>query len=104
MTRLEFEIPPDRGSDGSKIMAIDNNHYVQDIAAWMFEILARCFPVCSASDEFHYFPQAQAQKEDWSRWDDFSPEAVEELAGKLLAWGGGSGATGKKHVRSGHAH
>jgi len=67
-------------------MAIDNNHHVQDIAARMFETLARCFPVCSASDEFHYFPQAQAQKEDRSRWDDFSPEAVEELAGKLLAW------------------
>ena len=67
-------------------MAIDNNHTVQDIAARMFETLARCFPVCSASDEFHYFPQAQALKEDWSRWDDFSPEAVEELTEKLLAW------------------
>ena len=67
-------------------MAIDNNHTVQDIAARMFETLARCFPVCSTSDEFHYFPQAQALKEDWSRWDDFSPEVVEELAEKLLAW------------------
>ena len=66
--------------------AFDKNHDVQDVAARMFEELARCFPVCSASDKFHYFPQAQALKEDWSRWDDFSPEAVEELAGKLLAW------------------
>ena len=66
--------------------AFDNNYDVQDVAARMFEELARCFPVCSASDEFHYFPQAQALRKDWSRWDDFSPEAVEELAEKLLAW------------------
>ena len=66
--------------------AFDNNHDVQDIAARMFEALARCFPICSASDEFHYFPQVQSLKEDWSRWDDFSQEAVEEIADKLLAW------------------
>jgi len=66
--------------------AFDNNHDVQDIATRMFEALARCFPICSASDEFHYFPQVQSLKEDWSRWDDFSQEAVEEIADKLLAW------------------
>ena len=67
-------------------MVIDNNHDVQDRAARMLEELTRCFPVCSASDEFHYFPQAQSLKKDWFRWDDFSPEAVEELARKLLVW------------------
>jgi uncharacterized protein (DUF885 family) len=66
--------------------AFDNNRDVQDIAARMFEELARCFPVCSASDEFHYFPQAQSLKKDWSRWDDFSQDAVKVIASKLLVW------------------
>ena len=70
------------------------NHYdkslataaVQALADRMFEALAQHFPVCSGSDEFHYFPQAQPLEHDWSRWDDFSPDAVEEVAGKLSAW------------------
>lgn len=59
---------------------------VQALADRMFEALAQHFPVCSASDEFHYFPQAQPAEHDWSRWDDFSPDAVEEMASKLSAW------------------
>jgi uncharacterized protein (DUF885 family) len=59
---------------------------VQALADRMFEALAQHFPVCSASDEFHYFPQAQPAEHDWSRWDDFSPDAVEAMASKLSAW------------------
>ena len=59
---------------------------VQTLADRMFEALAQRFPVCSASDEFHYFPQAQPGEYDWSTWDDFSPEAVEDIASKLSAW------------------
>ncbi len=59
---------------------------VQALADRIFEALAQHFPVCSGSDEFHYFPQAQPLEHDWSRWDNFSPDAVGELAGKLSAW------------------
>jgi len=59
---------------------------VQDLADGMFEALARHFPVCSASDEFHYFPQARSSEHDWSKWDEFSPDAVDDAAGKLSAW------------------
>ena len=59
---------------------------VQALADRMFEALAQHFPVCSGSDEFHYFPQAQPLEYDWSKWDDFSPDAVWEVAGKLSAW------------------
>jgi hypothetical protein len=45
-------------------------------AVEVFDALARQFPVCMASDEFHFFPQARARDFDWSRWDDFSPDAV----------------------------
>ena len=42
----------------------------------IFDSLAAQFPICMASDEFHFFPQAKARKSDWSRWDDFSTESL----------------------------
>ncbi|MFH1625969.1 MAG: DUF885 family protein [Pseudomonadota bacterium] len=59
---------------------------IQSIADCMFETLVETFPVCSASDEFHYFPQIQPPQRDWFVWDDFSPETVEEVARKLSMW------------------
>jgi len=52
----------------------------------MLDLLATRFPVCMASDEFHYFPQARAKAFDWSLWDDFSPSALAETMGQLKDW------------------
>lgn len=60
-----------------------------EIAALASEILGTLteqFPVCLASDEFHYFPQARAKDPDWSRWDDFSPAALARIIDKLSSW------------------
>lgn len=52
----------------------------------VFDTLAMQFPVCMASDEFHFFPQAKAEALDWSRWDDFSPETMGQMVGQLGRW------------------
>jgi hypothetical protein len=52
----------------------------------IFDSLAVQFPVCMASDEFHFFPQARARKFDWSRWDDFSTEALANAVSLLTRW------------------
>ena len=52
----------------------------------MFEFLAMRFPVCMASDEFHYFPQARAGAFDWSAWDDFSPDNLTETVARCKDW------------------
>ncbi len=57
------------------------------VAAEFFEATARLFPVCSASDEFYYFPQVLPRRRDWSSWDDFSGTAVAEFTGRLSRWG-----------------
>ena len=56
------------------------------LADELFDSLAAQFPVCMASDEFHFFPQARAGAVDWSRWDDFSPPAVAHIIGQLAQW------------------
>lgn len=50
------------------------------------DTLAARFPVCMGSDEFHFFPQARARSFAWSRWDDFSPEGLDETIGCLHRW------------------
>ena len=57
------------------------------VADDIFDSLAAQFPVCMASDEFHYFPQARARAFDWSRWDDFSPAALASAVEQLTQWG-----------------
>jgi hypothetical protein len=57
------------------------------IAVEFFEATARLFPVCSASDEFYYFPQVLSGQRNWSSWDDFSGHAVAEFSGYLSRWG-----------------
>lgn len=52
----------------------------------MYTTLARAFPVCCASDEFYYFPQVVLDDADWSFWDDFSPERIDEITADLVRW------------------
>ncbi len=52
----------------------------------IFDSLAMRFPVCMASDEFHFFPQARAKAFDWSMWDDFSRNALAETMAQLNDW------------------
>jgi len=51
---------------------------IQKIAEELYAYLADRFPVCSWSDEFVFFPQAISSNLDWTRWDDFSPDSVED--------------------------
>ncbi len=59
---------------------------INSIAGQIFDQLALRFPVCMASDEFHFFPQARAAEHDWSRWDDFSSESIQAVSGQLSQW------------------
>lgn len=52
---------------------------ISAIVTWIMAELVRQFPVCMASDEFHFFPQARAEHPDWSRWEDFSAESIAEF-------------------------
>jgi uncharacterized protein (DUF885 family) len=52
----------------------------------IFDSLAKRFPVCMASDEFHFFPQARAGAFDWSIWDDFSHDSLAETMTQLNDW------------------
>jgi len=56
---------------------------VESIARELFSYLAERFPVCCSSDEFIYFPQALRENTDWSQWDDFSEESVQEAVQAL---------------------
>ncbi|MDF1524709.1 MAG: DUF885 family protein [bacterium] len=56
---------------------------LQDLAFELYAFLARRFPVCCWSDEFVFFPQAVQEETDWSRWDDLSPESVEDVVTSL---------------------
>ena len=57
------------------------------VARDIFDSLATQFPVCMASDEFHFFPQAKAGTFDWYCWDDFSPAALAHTISQLTLWG-----------------
>jgi hypothetical protein len=57
-----------------------------DLAGEMFAFLAHQFPVCMASDEFHYFPQVQCEPSGACRWDDFSPDGVADTVAHLKRW------------------
>ncbi len=52
----------------------------------MLAILAAQFPICTANDEFHFFPQIPPGPRYWSRWDDFSPESIADICAGLLTW------------------
>lgn len=57
------------------------------VADDIFDSLAAQFPVCMASDEFHFFPQTKTKAFNWSRWDDFSPAALADAIDQLTQWG-----------------
>lgn len=56
------------------------------LAETIFNRLARQFPVCMGSDEFHFFPQVCAAAEYASGWDDFSPGALQTLDQEMATW------------------
>jgi uncharacterized protein (DUF885 family) len=52
----------------------------------IFSSLAAMFPICMSSDEFHFFPQADAREFDGARWDDFTPDGLSEITTKIPQW------------------
>lgn len=59
---------------------------LENLAAEIYATLAAQFPVCLASDEFHFFPHYRSESPDWSRWDDFSTPALERLDRIMARW------------------
>jgi hypothetical protein len=66
--------------EAAKIREID--HFTCQI----FEKLASQFPVCTASDEFHFFPHIPPTQAHWARWDDFAPDRIAAVCEQMLAW------------------
>lgn len=67
-------------SDNSNPFSLDK------LAHEIYESLARRFPVCLASDEFHFFPHYRSPDHDWSVWDDFSSESVQDIISMISRW------------------
>ena len=63
------------------------NSNLARLAGDIFDSLAAQFPICMASDEFHFFPQARTEAFDWTRWDDFSAAALANTIDRLAQWG-----------------
>ena len=64
----------------------DIQSQIETIANEMYRTLADAFPICCASDEFTFFPQAVRDDPDWSVWDDLSPDRVDGVCRGLSAW------------------
>ncbi len=62
---------------------MDRTSPVRDIVLELYTFLAHRFPICCWNDEFVFFPQAVAEKTDWSLWDDLSPGSVEDAVSGL---------------------
>lgn len=62
---------------------MDKSTPVQNLAQELYSYLARRFPICCSSDEFVFFPQAVEDITDCSRWDDLSPDSVEDAVAFL---------------------
>ncbi|UCG38412.1 MAG: DUF885 family protein [bacterium] len=60
-----------------------NKDSIGRVAKDLYGFLAERFPVCSSSDEFVFFPQAVSSPPQWARWDDFSPDSIEEAVSAL---------------------
>lgn len=56
---------------------------IHNLARELFAFLARRFPICCASDEFTFFPQALDEEGEGLVWDDLSPESVEDAVRAL---------------------
>ena len=59
---------------------------LDQLAYEIYESLARRFPICLGSDEFHFFPHYRSKDHDWSEWDDFSSESVEDVITLITQW------------------
>ena len=57
---------------------MEKHSSIQELVFELYSHLAATFPVCCASDEFVFFPQAIGPVEGKYHWDDLSPEAVKE--------------------------
>lgn len=66
-----------------KNLQVKQGETLETLARQAYELLAARFPVCCASDEFYFFPQAQPAVRDWSQWDDLRPQQVTEAAAEL---------------------
>ncbi len=49
-----------------------------ELASDYFEYLAKCFPIMCASDEFHFFPRAQAASGYYDQTDDLHADVIGE--------------------------
>lgn len=56
------------------------------VAAEVMAVLVDRFPVCSASDEFHFFPHAVSDSPDWEQWDDLSDNGIAAFAERVDGW------------------
>lgn len=52
---------------------------INNIASLFFDHLSSFFPICMSSDEFHFFPQIRSDSQDWSKWDNFSSDAISDV-------------------------
>ncbi len=70
----------------SAIEATRNHQESDRVALDILKQLSARFPVCTASDEFHFFPQIPPESSNWSRWDDFSAESIHTFGENCQAW------------------
>jgi len=56
---------------------------LRPIAEKLFSYLGESFPVCCGSDEFYYFPQVVPAQGGGTGWDNFTPEKIGEVTGRL---------------------
>ncbi len=59
---------------------------LKKLAEKSYATIASCYPICSCSDEFYFFPQVVLKDRDWSHWDDFSEARVAEFADMLYGY------------------
>ncbi len=84
-------IDSDQGTAVGMVSAkgnIDIDTALAELAEEILSALADRFPVCMASDEFHFFPQYRPARIPWSRWDDFSSEGLKFILARFSQWQG----------------
>lgn len=66
----------------------DVSSLLNNLAQEIYTALADQFPVCMASDEFHFFPHFKKSPNGADRWDDFSEGTVQSFLNKTSEWRG----------------
>jgi hypothetical protein len=64
----------------------DVSSQLNDLSQEIYTTLADQFPVCMASDEFHFFPHFRKTPGGGTQWDDFSESAVQSFFAKVSRW------------------